>query len=625
MENYELFPLNFVMLPENKQVALIENFQRFLNSLTSEIKIIVQFETREVLGTPMNYYRFYIQSQEAIDDLLSAFSLPYIRVTEVPTQEVVKVFPQKLALKGGRLVKSATIYSLPSNLVEGFISETYGVIDKAIIRIVPLEQDRAVAKMELYARLLGGMIIERQTKNLTPPIELVQKNDTANETLNALIAGATRLFRVSITFSVGGNTDAELQRRFKQLKSILNARLIKIDSPSYYQYPLWEGEGKWLYMDTSTASTLFPFVSADVIELPSGLFLGINLNTGAPVIYDPMLRPNYNVAVIGASGAGKSYTGKIILSRYLAKDPDASFFIIDPENEYIHLPIPITQKINYKPGTELGFDPLAIFNKLDAIEIIKQVTHIPPELDGELKAGVQKARTLKELYSNAPESLKSYLKSMVEGPESFIFSGTPAEFADRIIFGFRELENEMLKEIVSLIVFGKVWKVINELPVQRQKLLIIDEAWLYMGIPIAAKFLDTVSRMGRKRNVMFLILTQRPEDILQGVGRGILENSATKIIMKQNEIAAPLVKEAFGLSETEEEMVQNFEPGDAILISENVHVSLHFYATEEEDKLFTTKPSEIETSLFSTDSEPESQTDNEGNRNDDKNQRLSIE
>ena len=625
MENYELFPLNFVMLPENKQVTLIENFQRFLNSLTSEIKIIVQFETREVLGTPMNYYRFYIQSQEAIDDLLSAFNLPYIRVTEVPPQEVVKVFPQKLALKGGRLVKSATIYSLPSNLVEGFISETYGVIDKAIIRIVPLEQDRAVAKMELYARLLGGMIIERQSKNLTPPIELVQKNDMANETLNALIAGATRLFRVSITFSVGGNTDAELQRRFKQLKSILNARLIKIDSPSYYQYPLWEGEGKWLYMDTSTASTLFPFVSADVIELPSGLFLGINLNTGAPVIYDPMLRPNYNVAVIGVTGAGKSYTGKIILSRYLAKDPDASFFIIDPENEYIHLPIPLTQKINYKPGTELGFDPLAIFNKLDAIEIIKQVTHIPPELDGELKVGVQKARTLKELYSNAPESLKSYLKSMVEGPESFIFTGTPAEFADRIIFGFRELENEMLKEIVSLIVFGKVWKVINELPVQRQKLLIIDEAWLYMGIPIAAKFLDTVSRMGRKRNVMFLILTQRPEDILQGVGRGILENSATKIIMKQNEIAAPLVKEAFGLSETEEEMVQNFEPGDAILISENVHVSLHFYATEEEDKLFTTKPSEIDTSLLSTDTEPESQTDNESNRNNDKNQRLGIE
>jgi len=146
-----------------------------------------------------------------------------------------------------------------------------------------------------------------------------------------------------------------------------------------------------------------------------------------------------------------------------------------------------------------------------------------------------------------------------------------------------------------------------------------------MGMPIAAKFLDTVSRMGRKRNVMFVILTQRPEDILQGVGRGILENSATKIIMKQNEIAAPLVKEAFGLSETEEEMVQNFEPGDAILISENVHVSLHFYATEEEYKLFTTKPSEIETSLFSTNSEPESQTDNERNRHGDKNQRLGIE
>lgn len=83
---------------------------------------------------------------------------------------------------------------------------------------------------------------------------------------------------------------------------------------------------------TWTLGAFYPFVSADLIETPGGIFLGVNRLTGAPVIYDPWLRMNYNILIVGKSGSGKSYLSKMLLSRLTAKnrDPPSSSLIRKP-------------------------------------------------------------------------------------------------------------------------------------------------------------------------------------------------------------------------------------------------------------------------------------------------------
>ena len=82
-------------------------------------------------------------------------------------------------------------------------------------------------------------------------------------------------------------------------------------------------------------------------------------------------------------------------------------------------------------------------------------------------------------------------------------------------------------------------------------------------------------------------------DVLEGAGgKALVENCASKVLLRQDEAAISLVCETFGLSGVEKEAVLEFQPGQGILISENVHIPVDFTATREEYAFFTTKPTE---------------------------------
>ena len=78
----------------------------------------------------------------------------------------------------------------------------------------------------------------------------------------------------------------------------------QIDSPAYLQEALLTGvgpkyaTGRWFFITTSGALSLFPFCGLDVVD-PSGVFLGQNLQTGNAILYDVFEKENYNVAVMG--------------------------------------------------------------------------------------------------------------------------------------------------------------------------------------------------------------------------------------------------------------------------------------------------------------------------------------
>lgn len=610
---YEVMPVNFIMLPEAKQEELIDRFHQFLNTLNSRVRILVAKGSRTInIGEESfetSYYRFFLESYgEALDNLLSSFGLLYQRVIEIPKFDVVRVFPKHLVLPEGRLMKCFTVYTLPGQLVEGFISEAYGASDQVSVELKPIPPEQATVKTNKYVKFLRGTLLADESRRRTPDAERLLKYQMAEEALNTVISGRSRLFEARAVFTVSGKDRAELNANAKIVKDTLQSRMVRLDSPRYLQYPMATGRaGKKLIVDTVTAGTFFPFVSADVIELPDGLFLGMNRLTGAPILFDPYLRSNYNISILGVTGSGKSFSSKMLLTRMLQRRKEEKtttpFFIIDPENEYGKIGELLgANVITFSPGEKLGLDPISIFPKLEAADIIADITHLPPQHHATLRTLVNKHRNLEELYSNLPGDVKQYLESIARGPEAFIFQGKPLEFTSRMVFSLRNLESEFLKQVISILVFGKIWQILNDdtfIPKEAEKIVVVDEAWLYMALPAAAKFLERTARLGRKRNILFLVMTQRPADVLgesrdkPGPGRTIIENSATKILLKQDEISADTVAETFGLSEAERDQIVDLRPGQGLLIAENVHVPIQFIASKEEYALFTTKPSDL--------------------------------
>ena len=100
------------------------------------------------------------------------------------------------------------------------------------------------------------------------------------------------------------------------------------------------------------------------------------------------------------------------------------------------------------------------------------------------------------------------------------------------------------------------------IPLHAPRIVIIDEVWLYTSIPPAARFLESVVRMGRKRNITFILNTQRAMDVLESSGgKVLLANCASKILLRQDECAVGVVGAAFALSEIEQDAVLSSQPG----------------------------------------------------------------
>jgi hypothetical protein len=328
---------------------------------------------------------------------------------------------------------------------------------------------------------------------------------------------------------------------------------------------------------------------------------------GKEPTYDLSVNPTHNF-VANDIIVHNSYSAKLILTRLAERDPDLAFFIVDPENEYARtaLAIDLTAKVvHVGRGVELGLDPFALFpeSKDMILDILVELLGVSgePGLLSELRVAVQESSSLQDLAKRVRGELRKRLDGLLRGPEGFLFRGKPLEIGDRMVFSFKEL-HEALRisgqrtgtlHLASLLIFGKIWKKIEEMPRERLKVVIVDEVWLYSAVPASASFLNYVSRRGRKRNVMFVLCSQRPEDVL-GVEdtKAAIQNCATKIILSQDEASLNLVREAFGLTEREAEGCTDFSPGEAILLSRGIRVPLLFRCSPLEHLRFTTKPGE---------------------------------
>jgi len=617
---YEVFPVNYMMLSAERRDSVLGRFQTFLNSLPCEARIWVVKTTQKIpVGESVfeaSYYRFFMESiGEPVNWLLEQCGFKHQPLTELPKAEPVKVFSKHMAMQGGRLMKTFTVYSLPGTICPGFISGTYGVCEMLMVDFKPLLPEEATLKMGRYMRLLRSLLLADQSKGSTPREEVRMKHDMATATYENLIVGNTRLFEIKITISVAGEKREELDENARKLRDILHGSLVRLDCPARLQQEMALGLfGKKLVVDTLTASAFFPFVSEDIVESPGGVFLGENNATGAPVILDPWLRMNQNILIMGRSGSGKSFLTKILLSRLASKNRNLAFYIIDPENEYAHVGRLLgAEVLDVTVDKPLGLDPVMLFqaSKDTAAGILADIAGIDePKTYRDLRSILGRSRDLLEVYQEGTAELKDKLQSFIDGPDSFLTMGKPQQFTNRMVFNLSQLprqisathekDEKLRRDIIfqaaNILLFSKIWQMLDDpnfLPLHLPKLVAVDEVWLYTATQASANFLEGVSRRGRKRNVAFLLASQRLGDVLETrAGKAVIENCATKILLRQDESAIRLVTETIGLSDREMDMLLGFQPGQGIIVAEDVHVLANFLATQDEYALFTTKPTE---------------------------------
>ena len=185
-------------------------------------------------------------------------------------------------------------------------------------------------------------IVAADRGNINRESILSQKRLEAEGLRDEIAAGFNKLFEASVVATLFAYNLQTLEAHSKLLATELSKTLVGIKSAWAMQdeafqsnVPLMKDSIRKTHtFDRNSMATVFPFTTSEVGHL-TGIPLGINKQTGVPVLFDnfhPSLA-NYNMVVFAKSGAGKSVTMKTLISRSAVLMGIESL-ALDAEGEY---------------------------------------------------------------------------------------------------------------------------------------------------------------------------------------------------------------------------------------------------------------------------------------------------
>ena len=590
-----------------EQDSYVNGFRKLLDSITKPLTIDVR---RSLIDVPLEdtkiratTYEFYVSSSERLDRLLELAGLRYEPIIELPSRPINPKFCRVMVrsiICRGRVYKVLAVYGLPQTLMDGFLYNIYPLVDEVLINVVPITQATAIKIIRSRLRVVGGLVSSYEVEGRTPKYEVVEEFRNLDELLKSLVKREVRLHGLRLVFIVSGSSHNEVRERFDELKRELESYGFLVDSPAFLQWLMYElKEPGPTLTDTLTLSTFFPFISTTLTEV-EGVFLGRSRLDDSSVFLDVWSHKSYNISVLGMMGTGKSALAKKLIYEYhrkLANTPEKlAIFVIDRTGEYMPVLSSIgAQVVLIERDRELGFDPLRLLPPEHAASYISAIAKLDPKLSSELHRLTARYSSLKDVYENASNDLKSMLSGVLEGPLGWVFRGKPLELRDRVGVVLKELGSPEAEGLVGAMFLLAFIQKIKGLPKVVRKILVIDE---YLQVLEAFRTYDVMNwllmffKNTRKWFTSIVYIAHDPREISESrYGRVIAAQlSAIKALFQHDIDAARSAKELFGLSDAEVELIVNASVGDCLLIVEGMRLPVHVELSRKELELIETRP-----------------------------------
>ncbi|HOG15259.1 MAG TPA: DUF87 domain-containing protein [Candidatus Absconditabacterales bacterium] len=538
----------------------------------------------------------------------------------------------------GLLGRSYYVQSYPSYIDALRTREIFSFDTKRDMSFILYPKDDAAIQSMLKqkATQLKAEISESIRKGITLDTEIEQQYRDVEEIRQKLTTREERYFELGYYTNIYEEKEDKLKetgRKFEQKISGYGVKvkhsIQRMDEGFNSILPLCNDElGITRSAVTSSLAGSFPFISNDLID-KTGILYGINSYTGSLVIFDRFngKLPNMNSCILATSGAGKSFTVKLEILRYLINGIDT--IVIDPENEYkglcdrvggtyvniatnsqqhlnpFDIP-PNIEDVEYGPGDLLRSQ---IMNLIGLIELL--IGDLSTEEEALLDKALQSTYNLKgfsfedtkyegkqppimeDLMNtldgmDGGEKMALKLSKYVTGTFGKVFNNyTNVDITNKMtVFSIRDLE-EALKTPAMFNVLNFIRTKVRAQ--KKKRLLVCDEARIMLKHKTSAEFLFGLIKRARKYGVGITTISQDIEDFTRSeYGKPIISNSALQILLKQSTTSIKLLNSLLGLSEVEQRRLVSCGIGEGLIFAGNQHVGVKILASAEEAAFIST-------------------------------------
>ena len=592
----------------------------------------------------------------------------------IPVTEFL--FPESTDLTHGRYIKTGALYRayyiIPSGgyktqVSAGWLSLLINAGDGIDTDLFLFRQPKEQAVRRLGQQLRINRSKIREASDTNTDFDDLDSAISSGYFLKEGLANNEDFYYMSILITVTAHTPEELEWRERELKKMLISQDISISACTFREeaaflssLPLVSLE-KHLYnrarrnVLTTGAASCYPFTAYELSD-DNGILLGVNKYNNSLVIVDifnSAVYRNANIAIVGTSGAGKTFTMQLMALRMRRKG--IQVFIIAPlkgheflrackniGGEFIQISPASKNCINIMEirKTDKSADEIIDGGHIEKSELAKKIqslhiffsllipdmTHEEKQLLDEalvktyaLKGITHDNKTLADkadpnkykempilgdlyniLISNAStERLGHILNRLVHGSAGTFNQQTNVNLDNKYtVFDISELSGDLLP-VGMFTVLDYVWDKAKE-DRTAEKAIYVDEMWQLIGSggnQVAAGFVLEMFKIIRGYGGSAICATQDLNDFfaLDGgkYGKGIINNCKTKIILNLEDDEAERVKDIFKLSEAEIMEITHFERGSGLISTNNNNITVEFKCSELEKRLITTDRREL--------------------------------
>ena len=226
-----------------------------------------------------------------------------------------------------------------------FLSGIYEFGDvNTSVYITPIPENNSINDLnKTIVELESERVVANNRGDINRLSVLGTKQAEAESLRDQIAAGYNKLFEATIICTLFAYSKAELDKLSEILameasKNQLGLKTAWALQEEGFQSNLPLNNNKITRkhtFDRGSMATVFPFINADA-GMDTGIPIGINRQTGLPVIFDNFSSSltNYNMIIFGKSGSGKSVTIKTIMARS-AVLMGVENLVLDAEGEYV--------------------------------------------------------------------------------------------------------------------------------------------------------------------------------------------------------------------------------------------------------------------------------------------------
>ena len=603
---YLMRPVNMIYAGEDRQRMLVGRLKTLADSLDSPVAIDMYRESEEMMfgSRPLrcSNERTVLSSHADVSALLDQAGFAYERAPP-PRYEVASSSAGHVVLANGLLARCYSVHGAPDRLRAGWIYAMFGSCDFVRMLVSPVPPSSHLQVL----RAAG-----RAARDESRASGTMGGAGTAAEMRERVLgSGSSSIVSVRIVLGVMGRDGPSLATRASAMLS--RARGMRVDARRLpWADARWLRAGRTdIRVETGSLHPLFPFISSELYER-GGAAWGINMATGGAVKYDYKQRRNYNVAIAATSGAGKSHTIKIMLSRARRMYPRAFVFIVDIENEYVRFGRSLGLAVcEASPGVRLGMDPFGYMTGYRAASLLASMLGVGPLAryamiraaeDGSCRSASDMVRLMAEADARDGTAHAPLASILRMGPVRAVLDGEPmlggagggggggGEDASTVLalgrsFAVNSDEHRLATRVALEFAIDRATRMPRDVP----KYVVLDEGWALFRDEATAESVEELARRARKYNVIIVLATQNVEDIARHRhAMALFRNCDTKIFLKLEERRQ--MADVLGLPEPEIGILLAAEPGEAMIhATENV-VRTRMVADESELEMFDTNP-----------------------------------